>query len=438
MSLKERIRTSLFLKIILLFLVAHVTIGTIGISVHRFLKIRHVKEAINENLIDFADLISNEIGSPPDTLLAQTIGDKYNIVIRIRFEDNMEWASNQAAPLFDDFTEQFEGNTDSVRSGMIGLNKFVQLSKDSTQYLFGFGNGNANAILRLELRILIMVISMMLVLFLLYLGIRIILKPVKEMDKAVAEFSKGNLNYQVKSRRHDELGELTRSLNGMSHRIQEMIQARDQLLLDASHELRSPLTRVKVALEFLEEDQIRQTIQDDIGEMETMISELLESERLDSPYGGLHLEKIDLNEILDLVIAEQSDSIPGIEWERKKEICLLNADADRLKIAFNNLVQNACKYSDPEGNPIQIHMHSENNRIRISVRDFGQGIPEKDIPFIFEPFYRVDKSRAKNTGGYGLGLSLTKKIIEAHNGSIEVNSLPEEGTEMIIHFNSSS
>jgi len=434
MDFKERVKTSLFFKIILLFLFAHLTIGSIGFTVHRFFKMRYHEESIIKNMTHYSRFLSSTIGSPPDTSLARQFSQNFNIQLRINQPGKTDWTSESEVPEFDNFEELSPSMEDSIQSGLIGGHFFIQVSNNQTTYLMGFDTGTTRERDMLELRILVMVLSMMALLTILYVGIRYFLMPIKAMDKAVGELSAGNLDYQLETNRHDELGELTRSFNSMTRRIKKMIQARDQLLLDASPEMRSPLTRVKVALEFLEDDPTRQTIQDDIIEMETMISELLESERLDSPYGGLHLKEIDINEVLELVCAEQCETKPGIAWVNHPKAIMLAADPDRLKMAFSNLVQNAIKYSDPDGKPVQISLKTDDTAISVLIRDFGLGIPEADIPFIFEPFYRVDKSRAKNTGGYGLGLSLTQKIIEAHKGKLEVKSVLGEGTEFIIRF----
>lgn len=434
MKFKERIKTSIFFKIVLLFLIAHVTIGFIGFTVHRLYKMRYHEESIVKTMAHYSHFLAETLGSPPDTSLARQFSIKYNLQMRIHQPGSADWINEPLVPAFADFENISPASPDSIQSGLIGDQFYVQISSGSTQYLFGFDTGTNRENDAQELRILIMVFSMMAVLLFLYFGIRYILRPVKAMDKAVGELSAGNLDYRMETRRRDELGELARSFNSMAKRIQKMIQARDQLLLDASHELRSPLTRVKVALEFLEDKSVRENINDDIVEMETMIAELLESERLDSPHGGLHLEQVNLNEIIQLICAEQGDKKPGIQFNEDKEIVLLAADPDRLKIALANLIQNALKYSDAQGKPVQVQLSREKDSIQISVQDFGQGIPEADIPFIFEPFYRVDKSRSKNTGGYGLGLSLTRKIIEAHQGKIEVKSTLRTGTEFILTF----
>ncbi|HIE41390.1 MAG TPA: HAMP domain-containing histidine kinase, partial [Candidatus Aenigmarchaeota archaeon] len=275
----------------------------------------------------------------------------------------------------------------------------------------------------------------MIILTLLYFVIRFLLRPLKILDKAVVEISAGNLDHQIDTNRRDEFGDLIRSFNQMASRLKQMLKTRDQLLLDVSHEMRSPLTRIKVALEFLEDNPAKETIREDLTEIELMTNELLESERLDSVYGGLHLKTINLTEFLQQTISVFNSKKQLILLNTKISEVPLRADPERLQIAFSNLFQNALKYSHSDKQPVMVSITFDGENVQIEIQDFGQGIPEQDIPFIFEPFYRVDKSRSKDTGGYGLGLSLTKKIIEAHRGTIEVHSSLNKGTRFTIKFN---
>ena len=236
------------------------------------------------------------------------------------------------------------------------------------------------------------------------------------------------------TRRNDELGELVNSFNEMIRRIKKMLHARKQLLLDVSHELRSPLTRVNVALEFLEESSAKQNICEDISEMETMITELLETERLDSKHGGLDLKKVNLKELIDDVCPDFSNQKPGVKMLSFPDSIFLNVDPKGIRMLFNNVIANALKYSPSDGYPVEISLREKQDEIIIAIQDFGEGIPEMELPFVFEPFYRVDKSRSKETGGYGLGMSLSKKIMEAHGGTIELSSRLSVGTTVFLTF----
>ena len=159
-----------------------------------------------------------------------------------------------------------------------------------------------------------------------------------------------------------------------------------------------------------------------------MITELLESARLNSANYQLQKTKFDLQEQLDQLVSLYQDSPPGVLLDKSASATMIYADKERLMICFRNLLENALKYSKNQNHAVEIEIQSEVDRIIITVRDFGEGIPAQDMPHIFEPFYRVDKSRNAKTGGYGLGLNLSKKIIAAHGGEISVESTPNVET----------
>jgi signal transduction histidine kinase len=267
-----------------------------------------------------------------------------------------------------------------------------------------------------------------------YFSIKRILEPIKLLTKGVDEISKGNLKHQISVTKKDELGELANSFNSMTKIINEMIRSKEQLLLDVSHELRSPLTRIKVAMEFLPDGKAKESISEDISEMEKMITEILETERLNSNYGKLNLEIYNISEIIKEVSEDFKDRQPGIKLIDIPKQVLLNIDVNRIKTVFNNILGNSLKYSKNQNQPIEISLSEQEKEIKIQIRDYGVGIPEKDLPFIFEPFYRVDRSRSKDTGGYGLGMSLCKKIMDAHGGKIEIKSSVNKGTTVELTF----
>jgi signal transduction histidine kinase len=210
-----------------------------------------------------------------------------------------------------------------------------------------------------------------------------------------------------------------------------MVQARDQLLLDVSHELRSPLTRLKVALEFLPEGEQRAGMAADIDEMERMVSELLELERLREGR-GVRMVRQDLLPILREVAAAFCDRPPGVrEFVTESEI-IADIDAERMRTVLRNLLENAFKYSLPDSRAVELSTSQSGDKIVVRVSDDGPGIPESDLDNIFEPFFRVDRSRSKSTGGYGLGLSICKRIMEAHGGAITVERNPGRGTIFLL------
>jgi len=203
------------------------------------------------------------------------------------------------------------------------------------------------------------------------------------------------------------------------------------LLLDVSHELRSPLTRMKVALALLPEDDNKASLDADVKEMETMISELLELERLRTPH-GLRKQKQDVVPILHEAVQLFEKRAPAVRLIARPLTIVANVDREKLRTVLRNLLDNAFKYSLPDSQPIVLSVSEIQDCVVIRVQDDGQGIPDAERASIFEPFFRIDPSRSKKTGGYGLGLSMCKRIVEAHGGTIHIESNPGRGASFIV------
>jgi signal transduction histidine kinase len=248
--------------------------------------------------------------------------------------------------------------------------------------------------------------------------LRRLLSPLRELGDGVTRLSGGNLDVAVAHRTNDEFGVLTDAFNQMVRHVREMIRAHDQLLLDVSHELRSPVTRMKVALELIPDGEKKERMAADLGEMEAMISELLELERLRE--GRLRTERVDLVPLLCAAAARVATSAPAI---------FVEVDAAKLQTVLRNLAENGLKYS---GREVEISAVDDGTHVVIRVDDDGPGIPAEDLQNIFEPFYRVDRSRSRKTGGYGLGLSISKRIVEAHGGTITAENLAPRGARFTI------
>jgi signal transduction histidine kinase len=203
------------------------------------------------------------------------------------------------------------------------------------------------------------------------------------------------------------------------------------LLVDVSHELRSPLTRMKVALELLPPGEQRTGMAADVAEMERMLAELLELERLRDGRG------VDpVRQDLMPIVREAAESIqnrpPGIQVVSMSQEIPVAIDAEKIRMVLRNLLENAVKYSLPDSRAVEVSAAHNGERVVIRVTDDGPGIPERDIANLFEPFFRVDRSRSKKTGGYGLGLSISKRIVEAHGGTIAVENNLKRGASFVL------
>ena len=267
-----------------------------------------------------------------------------------------------------------------------------------------------------------------------YLMVRRLIRPVHWLSQGVGEIGKGHFDHQVPVRSSDELGELTQSFNEMAQRVSEMIQTRDRLLLDVSHELRSPLTRMKVAAEFIQNEPAKEKMQQEIRELEMMVTELLETERLKSNPGSLTLVETDLITLAKEVAQSYSEVKPGVRLDSLIRSVVLPLDRQRIIMVLRNVVENALKHTRSEQGPVTIKIQKNTNEVEMLIQDFGPGIPQEEQSRIFEPFYRVDQSRTRETGGYGLGLSLAKKIMTAHDGDLTLTSEQGQGSTFILKF----
>lgn len=442
-SLRRRYRRSLMPKLLLILVLVGVSVNMCVGGFWRLSFFRQSHAALERNVAHYAKSLAAEIGMPPDTAKARAIADRYDL--RIRYQGPGESWESGPGPGFPETRGKGAGNhvvaeEPGVRTGWARHRFFVQVEQAGGRLTFntdfgGFGSGHGG-----YLALLICVLTgVMLVAF---LAIRRLLSPLKSLSAAVERIRKGELGHQVEICSYDELGDLGRSFNAMSTGLKEMIRSREQLLLDVSHELRSPLTRIKVALEMAPDGMAKESIRDDLGEMETMILEILETARLDSENGKLNLEPVDLGALAAEAVADADVRAPGARLIGSAGPTgtvgnagpIISADRMRVRKVLANILDNAVKFSQGRAEPVEVRIETGAAEVTLRVKDKGVGIPEDELPRLFEPFYRVDRSRSRETGGYGLGLSLCRRIMEAHGGSISIASRPGEGTEVALVF----
>ena len=261
-----------------------------------------------------------------------------------------------------------------------------------------------------------------------------LLRPLRELAHGVTRLTGGDLDVVISAGTRDEFATLTSGFNQMVARVREMIGARDQLLLDVSHELRSPITRMKVALELLPGSEARSRMALDVREMEAMVTELLELERLRDGR-SIQRETFDLALLVRNLAASFAGRTPAVQLRTGGERVDVHADARMIGIVLRNLIDNAVTHSLADSGPVVVEVTGQNATAIVSVRDDGPGIPESEAANIFEPFYRIDRSRSRRTGGYGLGLSICKRVIDAHDGRIDVTARSPRGTTFVVTLN---
>jgi len=271
---------------------------------------------------------------------------------------------------------------------------------------------------------------------------RLITERVKRLRASAIRIAEGDLSHRVMVKGKDEIGELGRSFNRMADELERMIRGGRELTANVSHELRSPLARIRIAEELLRERLERDDkkglnrhlddIREDIGELDRLIGSILLLSKLDVQETALKLESLDLSDLINELLKR---SEPSISHRGLRVMTVLSSDqpvlGDRnaLKTALSNILNNAVKFT-PEKGHVLIKMHSERDFLIISVTNSFKELSKEELARVFEPFYRTEISRA---AGSGLGLAITKKIIERHGGTIEaVNS--GEGLKILIRL----
>lgn len=261
-----------------------------------------------------------------------------------------------------------------------------------------------------------------------------LLKPYKALQTSINRLAEGDFEHLLEARRYPAFEELVQSFNLMRRRLQQMMQQKQRLVADVSHELRSPLTRLRVIIELLHQQQAEpELVQRAVGEIEELdriIEDVLEISRLQLHSTPLRLEELDLTWLL-FEICEQHQPLfedKGLELTAMmpEHSVKIQADPRLLKRVFNNLFGNLVKYVPGPGS-IELELQQAANHVRIRLRDHGPGIPEAELADIFTPFYRLDLSRSRRTGGVGLGLAIVWEIVQAHQGKI-IARKPADGS----------
>ncbi len=425
------ISRSLFTRLFLVLLAAGICINLlVGLFFGHIFKYR-VQNTVNQTVGHYIRYLIADMGEPPNPVQAEQIASESSLEICFQGSNGTGWMTSGGTSDLEGIDWQSLEDRPGVRVGRRNGRHFVAVPVISGTLIFEAGQLDFNE--HNEHLVILLVCGLSIILIAAYLVIRRILRPLEVLKKGVLKIGRGGLDHRVPNKGAREFGELAEAFNEMTDRIGKMITEKEQLLLDVSHELRSPITRMKVALEFLDNDQTRNSIAGDVAEMEQMVTEILETARLRSADGNLKKQTFDLVHLV-IETAAAFRQPPGIDASQLPPAAPIQADPGLVKTVVQNIFTNAVKYSGPECKPVLLTVETAGAEIALVIADDGPGIPTKDLPHIFEPFYRVDKSRSKGTGGYGLGLSLCKTIMEAHGGRIEISSGPEKGTCVKLFF----
>jgi two-component system, OmpR family, sensor histidine kinase CpxA len=284
--------------------------------------------------------------------------------------------------------------------------------------------------------------------------------PVTRLRKAAQSLAAGDLSARAGATpggRSDELTELMRDFDRMAERIERLVDSQSRLLKDVSHELRSPLARLSVALGLARQraaskvgTEVSPELENSLNRIEIeadrlnqLIQRLLTLSRLESGTDGLHETTLSLLELVELVAHDAEYESPGrgcrvITESDAADEFMVEGDPDLLRSAIENVVRNATRYTT-EGTTVEVRLGREraangDEEIIVRVLDCGPGVPDEALPKIFEPFYRLDDARNRQTGGAGLGLSIADRAIRLHGGQLRASNRKEGGLQVEIRI----
>jgi two-component system, OmpR family, sensor kinase len=275
---------------------------------------------------------------------------------------------------------------------------------------------------------------------------RSIARPLQKLARAAQALGQGDLSARTGISRRDDLGAVARTFDEMAGRVEGLLRSQTELIANVAHEFRTPLSRIRVALDLAADGDAEVArsslteIAEDLGELERLVEDVLASSRMDlaanTASGGsptLHSGPVELISLLRTSTDRLRHRFPDrlVEMMLEEPLPLVQGDPVLLRRAIDNLLDNARRYS-PASAPVLLHAAALGPKVMIVVKDRGEGIAPDDLARLFTPFFRADPSRARRTGGVGLGLTLSRRIVEAHGGTLVAESTLGKGTTMTI------
>ena len=428
--LVQYIRKSLFFRLLAIFGITVVLfLIIILISLQSIGNDSDTIETIPDYFTRHVESIIEDIGTPPNLSNAMRLASELSWTINIR-NPIMEWSSDAQNRLDVDSSQYQESLTSDAEMRAINGEDIIRVNRDGYDF-YMYRSAQEEGLFNYFVLYTALALAA-LILFLNYFMVNKMLNPVRLLKQGAERIRQGDLSYRVKSNLQDELGELTESINHMADSLQSMLEAKRQLLMAISHELRTPITKAKLRMEFMPESDEKDQLKEDINEIDLLISDLLEAERLNNDHSALVSERVLLANFIRSIAESFKSNNGEIEIEIPVNDLEFEIDKLRIRLLITNLLNNAVRHG--KGNLINVGVSFSGDRGIIEVKDNGEGISEEHITQITEPFYRADSARQRNTGGFGLGLYLCRLIAQAHGGEMIIVSQEGQGTQITVNL----
>ena len=433
----KRLSRSLSFRLLLIFLLlgSLFVFGTYK-AIQRFYNSDQVRGLVSGHLSLHVSYVREDIGVPPAIARAIAITEKVPVDIRILGPD-VDWASDPAfprleqlsfasSPAFSDEPGAWADELRGVDFASLDNHNFLRMRQGgydivvSTPRISDVSEGPPLVPLVLGMGLTLLLLA--------YAAVTWLFRPIRAIREGAEHIGRGNFDFRIANIRGDQLGDLATDINRLAGDVESMLDAKRALLLGISHELRTPLSRMRLGLEFFDDQENVESLKAEIIEMEKIVASLLEAERLNARHSQLTRTNVVIgelvNELLDDFFARDMDRI-SVSLPDKPVTAYV--DEARITLLLKNLVGNALRYTKPEDGLVELAISATNDELVMTVTDHGPGLPEDQVVRLGEPFYRSDASRARESGGTGLGLYLATLVANAHEGSLRLLDTNNQG-----------
>jgi signal transduction histidine kinase len=433
---RHRIGHSLGMRMVVLFLVLALALTLTFLGGMRTVFSGGWRDVLRPLVSDYVDRLAGDIGTPPDVGRAQALAQRLPLSIHID-GPVVNWESQPLRRHEGGWRKRDSRDADDAADAREQDGAWWLLTRSTADgHRIRFGLGDAGWQHRPRFIGWATLAMLLLMTALAYGYVRHLMRPLRDIRAGAVRFGQGDFSKPIAVRRRDELGDLAGQVNSMASSLHHMLDAKRQLLLAISHELRSPLTRARLNAELVvdsdENRDARSALLRDLAEMGVLITELLESERLSAGHAALQREDTDLNVLVGEVIAAHFSG-RGVRVEPAAPLPRLSLDPVRIKLLLRNLLDNALRHSGDAALPPVVSTSIDGDTVTLVVRDHGPGVPPEQLPRLAEAFYRIDTARQRSTGGVGLGLYLCKLVAQAHGGQMTVRNA-EPGLAIEVTF----
>ena len=440
----SRLSRSLSFRLLAIFLVlGGLFIYGTFLAVQRFYNSDQIRGLISGHLSLHVSYVREDIGVPPRIGRAVAITEKVPVDIRI-LGPSIDWASDPAfprleelefasSPRFSDDADAWAGELEDVDFANKGSHDFLRIRQGGYQIVVSSpriadvttGPGLIPLILAMGLSFLILG----------YAAVTWLFRPIRAIRRGAEHIGQGNFDYRIANIRGDQLGDLATDINHMAGDVENMLDAKRALLLGISHELRTPLSRMRLGLEFFDDTENVESLKAEIVEMEKIVVALLEAERLNSRHAKLSRTKVIAGDLIKELLDDFfSRDLVRISVTIPDEPIPALIDEARITLLLKNLISNALLYTRPEDGLIEVVLSTQDDALVVTVSEHGPGLSNDQADHLGEPFYRGDPSRARESGGTGLGLYLATLVANAHGGALTLIDTDGQGASFEVRI----